>query len=128
LVKLFGPGQSNFSFRHEKAKILATIDGFGEYEHEARRAVRLLAALETIRTPDIVVRPSQKLKNGDRAFVKEFNDATYPYMVVIVHRENSGLLALTTAVPTRHRNLKDWIVGEQLFPKTPQPSPQGMAV
>jgi hypothetical protein len=125
MVKLCGPDRARLFFPDEKPKILATTNGFGSYEHEERRAVRLLASLEVLRNPDLVVR-TPHLKTGDRAFIKEFACSQYPYIVVVVHKDGK-LLVLTTAQPTRRRNLKEWMRGEKLFPKTPQP-PVGVAV
>jgi hypothetical protein len=119
MVKLCGPGQGRLFFSDEKPKILATAEGFGNYEHEERRAVRLVASMEALRTPDMVVR-TPHLKTGDRAFIKEFADSQYPYIIVVVHKDGN-LLVLTTAQPTRRRSLKEWLKGEKLFPKTPQP-------
>lgn len=119
MVKLSVSGQDRLFFPEEKPKILAMAEGFGNYEHEERRARRLLTSLEVLRNPDMVVR-TPHLKTGDRAFIKEFADSQYPYIVVVVHKDE-GRLVLTTAQPTRRRNLKEWLKGEKLFPKTPQP-------
>lgn len=119
MVKLSVPGQERLFFPEEKPKIVATAEGFGNYEHEARRAVRLVASLEVLRNPDMVMR-TPHLRTGDRAFIKEFADSQYPFIVVVVHRDGNQLV-LTTAQPTRRRNLKEWMKGEKLFPKTPQP-------
>ena len=81
--------------------------------------MRLLMAIETMRFPDFVVR-TPNLVTADRAFIKEFACSQYPYMVVLVRREKS-ILTLCTAQPTRRRNMKQWMAGEILFPKTPQP-------
>jgi hypothetical protein len=125
MVKLYGPTQSRLFFPDEKPIILATTEGFGNYEYEERRAVRLLASLKTLQNPDIVVR-TPHLKSGDRAFIKEFDCSQYPYIVVVVHKDGN-LLTLATAQPTRRRNLKEWMKAEKLFPKTPQP-PEKVAV
>ena len=98
---------------------METTVGFGLYEHEQRRAVRLLMALETLRSPDFVAR-TPNLVTADRAFIKEFTCSQYPYMVVLVRKEKS-ILTLCTGQPTRRRNIKQWMAGEILFPKTPQP-------
>jgi hypothetical protein len=119
MVKLSVPGQERLFFPEEKPKIVATAEGFGNYEHEARRAVCLVASLEVLRNPDMVMR-TPHLRTGDRAFIKEFADSQYPFIVVMVHRDGNQLV-LTTAQPTRRRNLKEWMKGEKLFPKTPQP-------
>src|SRR5271168_2581591 len=57
MVKLFGPEQVRLEFPSERQKIVETPEGFGTYEHEPRRAARLLAALETLKFPDFVSRP-----------------------------------------------------------------------
>lgn len=125
MVKLSGLNAGRLFFPDEKATILATVNGFGNYTHEERRGVRLLASLETLRNPDTVMRPPN-LRTGDRAFIKEFADSQYPYIIVIVHRD-ADTITLATGQPTRRRNLKEWLTGVQLFPKTPQP-PDGVAV
>lgn len=125
MVKLSIPGQERLFFPDEKPKILATKEGFGNYEHEQRRAIRLLASLDALRNPDMVVR-APHLKTGDRAFIKEVLCSQYPYIVVVV-RKDENVLTLATGQPTRRRNMKEWMKGEKLFPKTPQP-PDGVAV
>lgn len=119
MVKLFGPEHTRLEFPEERHRILEETVGFGTYEHEERRSVRLLMAIETMRFPDFVVR-TPNLATADRAFIKEFACSQYPYMVVLVRREKS-ILTLCTAQPTRRRNMKQWMAGEILFPKTPQP-------
>src|ERR1035437_5592652 len=79
MVKLLGPEQSRLYFPDEKPKILETTAGFGNYIHEERRAARLLASLDCLRSPDKVVR-TEKLVTADRAFIKQFDCSQYPYM------------------------------------------------
>jgi hypothetical protein len=126
MVKLNGPEKSQLSFPDEEEKILACVDGFGMYTHESRRAVRLLASLECLRQPDSVTRPLN-LVTADKAFVKRFDCAEYPGIVVLVRREETGLLTLCTGQPIRKNQIKKWETGELLFPKTPQP-PKSVAV
>src|SRR5277367_4049809 len=86
IVKLYGPHQARVDFRREKDAILQTTDGFGEYQHEARRGTRMLAFLETLRNPDHVIR-SGKLKTADRAFIKMYDCSQYPCMVVLAVKD-----------------------------------------
>jgi len=120
MVKLSKKDGSRLYFPDEKPIILSTTSGFGCYEHESRRAVRIMASLETLIRPDRVVR-AERLKTGDRAFIKEFGCSQYPFIIVMVHRDGD-LLALTTGQPTRRRNIRPWLAGTVLFSKTPQPS------
>ena len=114
MVKLFGPGQVRLEFPSERQKIVETAEGFGTYEHEPRRAVRLPEALETLRFPDFVSRPPN-LATADRAFVKEFACSQYPFMVVLVRKE-AGIITLCTGQPIRRRNIKHWRAGTILYP------------
>jgi hypothetical protein len=120
MVKLDDPQNSKLYFPDERASILACTDGFGKYSHQTRRAVRLLASLECLRHPDMVTRPAM-LVTADRAFVKRFDSVDYPCVVVLVRREESGILTLCTGQPIRKGQIKKWETNEILFPKTPQP-------
>lgn len=115
MVKLLGPEQSRLYFPDEKPKILETTAGFGNYIHEERRAARLLASLDCLRSPDKVVR-TEKLVTADRAFIKQFDCSQYPYMVVLVRAEGD-LLTLCTGQPIRRRQIASWLDGELLFPR-----------
>ena len=126
MVKLNDSQKSQFSFPDEEAEILACLDGFGKYTHETRRAVRLLASLECLQNPDQVTRP-KTLVTADRAFLKIFDCSEYPGIVVLVRKEENGLLTLCTGQPIRRGQVKKWEAGEILFPKTPQP-PSPVAV
>jgi hypothetical protein len=119
MVKLFGPSQAKLDFPTEKPTIMTTIDGFGDYTHEERRGLFLMAALECLRNPDLVVRPKH-LKTADRAFLMEIDTPTYPYMVVLVRNE-SGHITLCTGHPLRKRHVQEWLEAEVLYSKTAQP-------
>lgn len=120
MVKLRDPGNPAFLFPDAKPTIINTAVGFGVYEHDELRARWLLAALESLRSPDMVVRPAH-LDSSDRAFIKEFVHSQYPYAVVLVGKDEEGKLTLRTAFPMRRGRLKKWTAGDILFPRTPQP-------
>ena len=120
VVKLVGPDRGRLFFPDVGQDILETHAGLGQFRLEERRAKRLLMALECLRSPEKVVR-SLTLDTADRAFIKEFDCSQYPYMVVLVRREESGLLTLCTIQPIRRRQINRWLDGDILFPKTPQP-------
>jgi phage-Barnase-EndoU-ColicinE5/D-RelE like nuclease2 len=119
MIKLCDPAEAEFFFPNSKARILETVVGFGEFEHDQLRARWLLAALETLRKPDKVVRTAD-LETSDRAFIKQFTHSHYPYVVALVGKDE-GKLTLRTAFPIRKGRLKRWMEGDVLFPKTPQP-------
>jgi hypothetical protein len=119
MIKLYDPARPGFLFTDVKQQILDTGEGFGIYTHDALRAKWLLLALETLKTPDMVVRTAG-LATSDRAFIKNFGRAPYPYVVALVGRDG-GLLTLRTAFPCKRNRMKKWATGEVLFPKTPQP-------
>lgn len=114
VVKLFGPEKQPIIFNDERPKIVAQVDGFGTYEHEQRRAQRLLRFLKAIKQPEIVVRPDH-LKTADRAFIRHVDCSQYPFMAVLAHKEESGDLSLCTAEPLRGRNLRRWLTGLVLW-------------
>lgn len=120
MVKLDDARNPRFNFRDVKESIVGCTEGFGSYTHQARRAVRLLASLETLRTPDMVTRPPT-LATADRAFIKRFECGVYPGMVVLVRKETDGTLTLCTGQPIRRAQIKKWETGVILYPKTPQP-------
>jgi hypothetical protein len=118
VVKLTGPNGEALWFPNEKEKILTTVDGFGNYSHDAIRARRLLFTLECMRYPDEVFRPTI-LRTADRAYIKDFGDAAlpYPFTVVLVRLEKDGRLTLCTGQPVRRSDIRRWRNGEKLWPK-----------
>jgi hypothetical protein len=116
MVKLNDPENAKLYFPSERSSILSCTEDFGRYTYEVRRAVRLLASLECLRSPDMVTRPPS-LATADRAFIKEFDSVEYPFIVVLVRKEESGILTLCTSQPVRKGQIKKWKAGEILFPK-----------
>lgn len=118
MIKLAGHNNERLWFPNEKDKILATVDGFGDYTYDAIRARRLLFTLECLRNPDEVVRPTI-LRTANRAYIKDFGRAAapYPFTVVLVRLEDDGRLTLCTGQPVRRTDIKKWRNGQKLWPK-----------
>jgi hypothetical protein len=119
MVKLEDPQEPGFFFPEAKSRIVCATEGFEPFRHDELRARWLLKALEALKDPDAVVRPAD-LRSADRVFIKSFGQKPYPYVAVLVGKDQ-GTLTLRTAFPIRSGRFKRWTSGDLLFVKTPQP-------
>ena len=120
IVKLRLPNGERLLMSKEKQKILAQIAGFGDYTYDDNRARHMGSAIDTLTAPHFVYRP-EKLKGADRVFIKQYDSSPYPYTAMLVAIRDNGLKVPMTAFPVKNSDIKKWMCGARLFPKTQQP-------
>lgn len=104
--------------RDEKETILATQEGFSDYEigHGGSRAKNLKAAYETLTTPDEVWENNPKTQSR-WVYVKEYDAVPYPFSVALVaYREEQAIIVPATSFPCKKGDVKKWRGGNRIYP------------
>ena len=111
-------GKEKLFMREEKARILETNEGFGDYwiGHKGSRAKHFHASFETLTTPDEVWQDNPNAK-ARWVYVKEFDSIPYPFSVVLVTtRPEQSLIVPVTGFPCRRKDGKKWRAGTKIYP------------
>lgn len=114
LVKLRKGYQTEFKMSAEQDAILATKNGFGEYEIDLKRAGALSWIPEIISKPNEIYEYEQK-KTADEVFIKEYQKSGSPFKVLLLVREEDYLKPVTS-MTVKRPGIKEHRRGRKLWP------------
>ncbi len=119
LASISRPGVSQLSMPGERAGILRTVQGYGEYvvHHEGSRARNLPSAFQTMSFPDEVWLGNPKVATAKWVYIKQFDSKSYAYTVALIGErpEENGIIVPFSSFPCRKRDLRKWRQGELQF-------------
>ncbi|MFQ5777431.1 MAG: PBECR2 nuclease fold domain-containing protein [Terriglobia bacterium] len=115
LVKLRKGHQTEFLMSQEREAILATRNGFGEFEIDQRRAETLPWILDLIQQPHEIYEYTSK-RTADEVFIKEYLKSGSPFKVLLVVREEDYLKPVTS-LTVRRPAIKEHRRGKLLWPR-----------
>ena len=115
LVKLDDPTKPKpLKMASEKARILATANGFGPYVHDKQRAIYLESAMACLICPDEVWE-DHTLTSAKWIYLKEFDAKPYSWTIALVSERPDGRVP-NTSFPAKERDARKWRRGSQIFP------------
>jgi len=114
IVKLTHPDRPKLFMKDEKALLRAQTEGFGVYGYDPQRGMHLHTARETLEHPDEVYEDA-RLTTASHVFIKCYEEAPYPFTVVLVAARDGNLLVPTTSFPCRRRDVKRWQRGKLIY-------------
>ena len=115
LVKLRKGYQTGFLMSEERDRLLATNQGFGDYEIDLRRAQTLSWIPDLIRNPHEIYEYDEK-RTADEVFIKEYAKSGSPFKVLLVVREGERLRPVTS-LAVRRPGIKEHRRGALLWPE-----------
>lgn len=123
-------GKDRLFMKEEKAHILAATDGFGQYtiSHGGSRARHLLAARETLSSPDEVWEDNPKAK-ARWVYIKEYAAVPYPFSIALVTlREEEAIIVPVTSFACKKNDVKKWRQGKKIYPENTKAAISGGSV
>ncbi len=114
LVKLRKGYQTEFKMSVEREAILATKNGFGEYEIDVKRAEKLSWIPDLISKPHEIYEYEQR-KTADEVFIKEYRKSGSPFKVLLLVREEDYLRPVTS-MTVKRPGIKEHRRGRKLWP------------
>jgi hypothetical protein len=114
LVKLQKGLQTEFTVDVEQPLILATLEGFGEYTINQKRAETLSWIPEILDNPDEIWEYEVK-KTADEVFIREYDKNGSPFRAVLLKREEDYLKPVT-CMTVRRTGIKEHRRGKKLWP------------
>ncbi len=114
LVKLRKGYQTEFKMSVEEGEILATKNGFGEYEIDVERAGKLSWIPELVSEPHEIYEYERK-QTADEVFIKEYQKSGSPYKVLLLAREEDYLKPVTS-MTVKRPGIKVHRTGRKLWP------------
>jgi hypothetical protein len=122
LVKLDDPFKPKpLKMATEKAIILGTNCGFGDYKHDKQRAIYLRSGRVCLDDPDEVWE-DPTLATARWIYIKEFEAKPYRFTVLLVGERLEGLVPVTS-FPAKARDAKKWRRGTKIYPKNTSAAP-----
>lgn len=116
VVKLDHPQKSKpLLMANEKAEILATTSGFGEYTYDRQRAIYLASAADCFVYPDEVWEDSS-LNIAKWVYIKQFDTHPYAFTILLAGERVGGVVPVTS-FPAKNRDARKWRRGIQIYPK-----------
>jgi hypothetical protein len=114
LTKLQKGWQTQFDIPTEEPLIKATIQGFGGYTINEKRAQTLSWIPEILREPHEIWEYETK-KTAEEVFIREYDKAGSPFRAVLLAREG-GSLRPVTCMTVRRTGIKEHRKGKKLWP------------
>lgn len=114
LVKLEKDGRVSFEIAVEESLIMATVNDFGNYIINVRRAETLSWIPEILTAPHEIWEYEER-KTANEVFIREYDKPGSPFRVVLLMREG-GHLTPITCMTVRRTGIKEHRKGRKLWP------------
>ena len=99
---------------NEKAVIMATNQGFGNYKYDMQRAIYLESAMSCLLDPDEVWE-NPELKTAKWVYIKHFETKPYTCTILLVAERAEGPVP-NTSFPGKPRDARKWGQGKKIYP------------
>jgi hypothetical protein len=99
----------------EKSIILDSTSGFGDYKHDAQRAIYLSSAIICLKRPDEVW-DDPTLRTARWVYIKEFDTKPYCFTILLAAERDEGIVP-ATSFPCKKRDVRKWRNGVRIYPQ-----------